>query len=49
MIDASKLPRVPNEVLQKQQPQPAEYARAPVASGGQAGAGRPPAVQGTIR
>jgi len=26
-----------------------EYARAPISTGGQAGAGRPPATQGTTR
>lgn len=49
MIDASKLPRVPNEVLQKEQQQTVEYARAPIATGGQVGTGRPPATQGTTR
>ena len=49
MIDASQLPRVPNEALQKEQQGVTEYARAPVATGGQVGAGRPPATQGTTR
>ncbi|MFC3470157.1 hypothetical protein ACFOHT_09850 [Massilia oculi] len=49
MIDASKLPRVPNEVLQKQQQNAVEYARAPQASGAPAGSGRPPATQETTR
>lgn len=49
MIDASKLPRVPNEVLQKQQQQPVEYARAPQASGVPVGSSRPPAIQEAIR
>jgi hypothetical protein len=49
MIDASKLPRVPNEVLQKQEQQPVEYVRAPEASGAQVGSGRPPATQETTR
>jgi len=48
MIDASKLPRVPNEQLQKEKQQP-EYARAPQASGAPVGSGRPPAIQETIR
>ena len=49
MIDASKLPRVPNEVLQKQQQQPAKYVRAPVATGTPVSSGRPPATQETTR
>lgn len=48
MIDASKLPRVPNEVLQKEKQRP-EYARAPEAPGAPVGAGRPPAIQETTR
>jgi hypothetical protein len=48
MIDASKLPRVPNEVLQKQE-KPVEYARAPQTSGAPVGSGRPPAIQETTR
>jgi len=46
MIDASQLPRVPSELLQEQA---AEYVRAPLATGGAPGAGRPPATQGTTR
>jgi hypothetical protein len=49
MIDASKLPRVPNEVLQKQEQQPVEYVRAPVATGTPVIPGRPPATQETTR
>jgi len=50
MIDASQLPSVPITELQKQQDAAAvEYARAPAAPGAPHGAGRPPAVQGTIR
>jgi len=48
MIDASKLPRVPNAELQKQQQEPA-YVRAPKASGAPADTSRPPAIQGTTR
>jgi len=47
MIDASQLPRVPSELLQEQPA--AEYVRAPLATGGAPGAGRPPATQGTTR
>lgn len=52
MIDASKLPIVPREVVQAAeaaaQP-PVEYARAPEASGPQPLGGRPPAVQRNTR
>ena len=45
MIDASQLPRVPSEVLQKDQQQVAEYARAPAAPGTTFGPLRPDATQ----
>lgn len=48
MIDASQMPRVPNEQAQKEKQLP-EYARAPQASGGPVAAGRPPAIQETTR
>jgi len=48
MIDASQLPRVPSDVLQKEQ-QAAEYARAPLAPGGYTAPLRPEATQRTDR
>ena len=53
MYDVSKLPAV-RALIEKaeQQPDPPpaiEYARAPQAPGAPVGAGRPPAIQETIR
>lgn len=42
MIDASKLPRVPNQILQEEQQPVLEYTRAPLAPEGQPGGCRPP-------
>jgi hypothetical protein len=47
MIDASQMPRVPSEVLQQEQQQVAEYARAPL--GSHQGPVRPTATQETPR
>ena len=47
MIDASQLPSVPSEVLQKDKQQAAEYARAP--AGSHQGPIRPAATQETPR
>lgn len=61
MIDVSKLPAVraqlERDLATRAEPPvasspasvPVEYARAPVTTGGQLGAGRPPAIQETIR
>lgn len=45
MIDASKLPRVPNELLQQEQQRAAGYARAPAAPGESSAPVRPDATQ----
>jgi hypothetical protein len=47
MIDASQLPRVPSEVLQQDQQQAVQYARAP--AGSHQAPLRPAATQGTVR
>ncbi len=61
MIDVSKLPAVrvqlERDLAARAEPaaassptsRPVEYARAPVTTGGQPGAGRPPATQEAIR